>query len=207
MTALSDEPAALLPRISLPAELQKAREARGWSRLDVARQTKFQVRQVAALEEGDYAALPGRSFVRAALRNYAAVLEVDVQPLLDSIGGHAEPAELTVQLRHSEAARVAEMGAEYEPARRSRTSRILWGLAGLASVAALWAYVSGGASVASAERWFNSVFGGNKAESRVVDGQPGKVTETITWSWPSASDDGKTDNADKAPGAANPTEP
>ena len=199
----AETPTAVLPRISHPAELQQAREARGWSRLDVARQTKFQVRQVAALEEGDYAALPGRSFVRAALRNYASLLEVDVQPLLDSIGGHAEPAELTVQLRNSEAARVAEMGAEYEPARRSRASRILWGLGGLIAVAVLWAHVGWGASLASAEGWFNSLFGGKQAESRVVDRQGGKVTETFTWSWPSADGDDKTPAASNS----NPTDP
>jgi len=35
-------------RVTLPADLQAAREARRWSRLDVARLTKFQVRQIAA---------------------------------------------------------------------------------------------------------------------------------------------------------------
>lgn len=204
MTASTDDKLpGVLPPVSQPADLLKAREARGWSRLDVVRQTKFQVRQIAALEEGDYQALPGRSFVRAALRSYGSLLEVDVRPLLDGIGGHAEPAELTVRLRNSEAARVAEMGAEYEPARRSRASRVFWGLASVASVAALWAYVSGGASLSSPEEWFNSVFGGDRAKSRVVDGQPGRVTETITWSWPSADGD------DKAPAASdsNQTDP
>ena len=43
-----------LPRVTLPADLQSAREARRWSRLDVARLTKFQVRQIAALEEGHF---------------------------------------------------------------------------------------------------------------------------------------------------------
>ena len=89
-----------LPRVTLPADLQSAREARRWSRLDVARLTKFQVRQIAALEEGHFDQLPGRAFVRAALRNYAAVLEMDASPLLATIGGHAEPAPLTVRLRY-----------------------------------------------------------------------------------------------------------
>ena len=126
-----------LPRVTLPADLQSAREARRWSRLDVARLTKFQVRQIAALEEGHFDQLPGRAFVRAALRNYAAVLEMDATPLLATIGGHAEPAPLTVRLRYSEAALQADMGAEYEPANRSRASRWFWGMASLAAVVAL----------------------------------------------------------------------
>ena len=46
-------------RAITPADLQSAREARRWTRLDVARQTKFQVRQITALEEGRFDELPG----------------------------------------------------------------------------------------------------------------------------------------------------
>ncbi len=60
----------------------------------MARLTKFQVLQIAALEEGHFDHLPGRAFVRGALRNYADVLEMDATPLLATIGGHAEPAPL-----------------------------------------------------------------------------------------------------------------
>ena len=66
-------------RAITPADLQSAREARRWTRLDVARQTKFQVRQITALEEGRFDELPGRAFVRAALRNYGQLLGLDVR--------------------------------------------------------------------------------------------------------------------------------
>ena len=74
-----------------------------------------QVRQITALEEGRFDELPGRAFVRAALRNYGQLLGLDVAPLLASVGGHAEPAPLTVRLRYSQAALQADMGAEYVP--------------------------------------------------------------------------------------------
>lgn len=51
-------------------------------------------RQVRAIEEGDWAALPGRPFVRGTLRNYGKLVEVDVAPLLEAISGASQPAEL-----------------------------------------------------------------------------------------------------------------
>ena len=184
-----DSPApesAGLPRVSIPADLQAAREARRWSRLDVARLTKFQVRQIAALEEGHFEQLPGRAFVRAALRSYAAVLEVDVTPLLASIGGYAEPAPLTVRLRHSEAALQADMGAEYEPANRSHASRWFWGMASLAVVVALgvW-YGSTDSGRWQPRQWFDGFMSADKPVESLpsVRRASGKVTESVTWSW------------------------
>lgn len=179
-----------LPLISTPAGLQQAREARGWSRIDVARDTKFQVRQIEALENGAWNELPERAFVRAALRRYAQLLEVDVSPLLDSIGGHAQPEALTIRLRSSEAARVAEMGAEYEPAaRRNRGHRLVWGIVGLLAVIALSIYVGGDRPLQHTEQWFSSVFGGDRAESQVADKAAGHVTDSITWTWSSSEEE------------------
>lgn len=193
---MSDQ-AAVGPRIiNAPTELQQVRESRGWSRLDMAQRTKFQVRQIAALESGEYEQLPGRAFVRAALRSYGRELGVDVSPLLAAVGGHAQPAELTIRLRNSEAAKLAEMGAEYEPRPRSHANRLFWGLAGLAGVLALWLYVSGQEVITPARQWFDGVFGANEAKSQPAPGSAsGQVTETITWSW-SSDDDGARPEAD-----------
>ena len=81
-------------QVATPAELAAAREARGMSQMDISQRIKLQVRQVNALEEGQWDALPGRSFVRGALRSYGKLLDVDVTALLDSIGGFAEPAQV-----------------------------------------------------------------------------------------------------------------
>lgn len=157
--AASDDPArGRREPIASPAALQAAREARGWSRLDVARQIKFQVRQIAALENGRFEDLPGHAFVRGALRSYANLLDVDVSPLLSVLGGHAQPAELKGQLRHSAAARLAEMEVEFEPAvTHSRRMNLAWGAGGVAVVVLLLGYFGGGASLGSAERWLREV--------------------------------------------------
>jgi cytoskeleton protein RodZ len=59
------------------AQLRAAREAAGWSQEAVAQQLKLAPRQVRAIEEDDYARLPGRTFVRGFVRNYARLLRLD----------------------------------------------------------------------------------------------------------------------------------
>lgn len=61
------------------ARLATAREAHGFSLGDVARQLKLSVRQVGALERDDYDAFPSRVFVRGFLRNYAKLLQIDLE--------------------------------------------------------------------------------------------------------------------------------
>ncbi|HMN82776.1 MAG TPA: DUF4115 domain-containing protein [Burkholderiaceae bacterium] len=75
-------------------DLVAAREARGLSTEDVQRQLKLHPRQVRAIEEGDWAALPGTPFVRGTLRNYGKLIEADVSPLLEAVSGASQPAEL-----------------------------------------------------------------------------------------------------------------
>ena len=48
----------------------------------VARQLRLSVSQVEALEADNYERLPGTTFVRGFIRNYARVLELDAEPLL-----------------------------------------------------------------------------------------------------------------------------
>ena len=59
------------------AQLRAAREAAGWSQEAVAQQLKLAPRQVRAIEEDDYARLPGRTFVRGFVRNYARLVRLD----------------------------------------------------------------------------------------------------------------------------------
>ena len=62
--------------------LAAQREAMGWTVEQVADQLKLAVRQVIALEEGDYASLPGPAVVRGFIRAYAKILKVDAAPLV-----------------------------------------------------------------------------------------------------------------------------
>ncbi len=64
------------------ARLREARNAAGLSIDAVALQLKLAPRQVRALEDNDYARLPGRTFVRGFMRNYARLLRLDADELL-----------------------------------------------------------------------------------------------------------------------------
>jgi cytoskeleton protein RodZ len=67
------------------ARLRDARMAAGWSIDAVALQLKLAPRQVQALEDDDYAQLPGRTFVRGFMRNYARLVRLDPDAVLASL--------------------------------------------------------------------------------------------------------------------------
>jgi cytoskeleton protein RodZ len=62
--------------------LAAQREAMGWTVEQVADQLKLAVRQVVALEAGDYAALPAPAVVRGFVRAYAKIVKLDAAPLV-----------------------------------------------------------------------------------------------------------------------------
>ena len=68
-------------------ELAAAREARGLAISDVAQQLKFAPRQLEALEQEQFEALPGATVTRGMLRNYARLLKLDPEPLVQRIAG------------------------------------------------------------------------------------------------------------------------
>jgi len=73
------------------ALLREAREAAGMSIDAVAQQLKLAPRQVQALEDGDFAHLPGRTFVRGFMRNYARLLRLDPDAVLGALPASAAP--------------------------------------------------------------------------------------------------------------------
>ncbi|HTT37314.1 MAG TPA: helix-turn-helix domain-containing protein [Burkholderiales bacterium] len=66
------------------ARLLAERRSQGLSLGDIARQLKLSVRQVEALERDEYTAFSGPVFVRGFLRNYAKLLHLDPDPLLEA---------------------------------------------------------------------------------------------------------------------------
>lgn len=64
------------------------RESLGMSIADVSAKLKLSRRQIEALESDDYANLPGNTFVRGFVRNYARLLELDPQPLIAFLDQH-----------------------------------------------------------------------------------------------------------------------
>ncbi|WP_081686837.1 RodZ domain-containing protein [Chitinilyticum litopenaei] len=73
------------------AALRVGRELQGWSQAQVAEQLKLSVHQIQALESDDFAALPGNTFVRGFVRNYARLLNLDAQALLDQLAALLPP--------------------------------------------------------------------------------------------------------------------
>lgn len=72
--------------------LAAQREAMGWSVEQVADQLKLAVRQVVALEAGDYANLPSPAVTRGFVRAYAKLMKLDPAPLVAQIEMDVPPA-------------------------------------------------------------------------------------------------------------------
>lgn len=62
--------------------LRKARTARNMSVEDVSRQLRLSVQQIEAIEKEDFEKIPGRTFLRGFIRNYANLVQLNPIPLL-----------------------------------------------------------------------------------------------------------------------------
>jgi cytoskeleton protein RodZ len=91
------------------ARLRAAREAAGLSLEQVAQQLKLAPRQVRALEEEDFAQLPGRTFARGFVRNYARLLNLDGEELLATLPDATRAPALGSPALHSTGAMMAEL--------------------------------------------------------------------------------------------------
>jgi cytoskeleton protein RodZ len=90
------------------ARLRAAREAAGLSLDQVAQQLKLAPRQVKALEDEDFARLPGRTFARGFVRNYARLLNLDGDDLLALLPDGNAPA-LEAPALQSTSSTIAEL--------------------------------------------------------------------------------------------------
>jgi cytoskeleton protein RodZ len=91
------------------ARLRAAREAAGLSLDQVAQQLKLAQRQVKALEEENFGELPGRTFSRGFVRNYARLLNLDAHDLLAQLPDAAQVPALESPALHSTGTTIAEL--------------------------------------------------------------------------------------------------
>jgi cytoskeleton protein RodZ len=84
------------PMVSVGRLLAVARDQQGLSVADVARQLRLGVKQIEALEADDYISLPGNTFVRGFVRNYARLVQIDPEPLLQTLHQRAPDQALAV---------------------------------------------------------------------------------------------------------------
>lgn len=122
--------------------LAAQREAMGWTVEQVADQLKLAVRQVIALEQGDYANLPGPAVVRGFIRAYAKVVKLDAAPLVAQIAldtPAASDATLTT-VRRDKPASFSQVRFPTNGKRASRLPLVLVSVAVLAigAAAAAW---------------------------------------------------------------------
>ena len=126
------------------AMLRAAREAAGLSLEQVAQQLKLAPRQVKALEDESFADLPGRTFSRGFVRNYARLLNLDAQDLLEHLPDAAHAPALGSPALHPTGAMIAELPASAS----SRSSFGRWlipaVLAGCIVAAAAYEFYRGG---------------------------------------------------------------
>jgi cytoskeleton protein RodZ len=149
-----------------PRRLLEAREARGLSRGDVAQRLKLSQRQLEALETGDWEALPGRAFVRGALRAYGRLLDTDVTPILDRLGNATDPAILRPAATLD--APMPKSGA-FGFAGAGRGSLTTWIVLALALVVALGLFFGRSGDVTDIKSWLDSGQGEAAGERPAVD--------------------------------------
>lgn len=82
------------PRTGVGSALRRARELRGLTLDEAARDTRLRMEQLGALEREEFDVLPGEVYVRASLRTYATYLGLDAEELAGQYGRVVERPEL-----------------------------------------------------------------------------------------------------------------
>ena len=91
------ETAAELPLDGVGARLRRAREAAGLSRTQIAQTTRIPERHLGAIEEGNFGALPARTYAVGFSRSYAKAVGLDDKEIADAVRlelAGVEPGEL-----------------------------------------------------------------------------------------------------------------
>lgn len=97
------------------ASLKSARERAGLSLDEAAQQLKLAPRQVRALEEEAFEQLPGRTFVRGFVRNYARLLHLDGDALIAELPDAAHAPGLAAPPLHATGAAIGEVPGPHAP--------------------------------------------------------------------------------------------
>ncbi|OJY67233.1 MAG: hypothetical protein BGP16_17740 [Sphingobium sp. 66-54] len=83
--AAENQDEVALRNASAPERMRHAREAAGLTLEDVAARTRVPMRHLAALEAGDYQALPGTTYAAGFSRAFARVVGLDEAPLVAKV--------------------------------------------------------------------------------------------------------------------------
>lgn len=141
MNAEASTPPEPITQVASPEQLAAARQARGWSMSDVAAKLGMMPRQIEAIEQGRWEALPGHAFVRGAIRAYGKALQIDVAPLLATLGPQTRPELKPSSSLDSPLPRHGALGFD----NGGSGSRIVWIVLGVIGVIAIAMYFGRGA--------------------------------------------------------------
>ncbi|BDR60229.1 helix-turn-helix domain-containing protein [Lactobacillus xylocopicola] len=112
-------------------KLQHAREAKGFSIEDVEKATKIQSRYLIAIEQNDFAKLPGDFYVRAFIRQYAQIVGLDGKQLLSEYHKEipkAEPEEYVEESLDNKSEEVRKTTSKKKKLWQDYLPRIIIGL-------------------------------------------------------------------------------
>ncbi|SFN23125.1 cytoskeleton protein RodZ [Formivibrio citricus] len=123
MTDISTQQDAEPAPLSSGAMLRAAREAKGLSVAEVAEKLKLSQRQIMALEADDFASLPGNTFIRGFVRNYARCLDLDPQLLLEQLAQTLPQERVQIAMPPVSEATAYEKGMEVG---RTGSSWLVW---------------------------------------------------------------------------------
>jgi len=120
--------------------LRSAREAKGIDLREAAQQTRISINFLKAIEEEDFAKLPGVVFVKGFLKSYARFLQLDEDEVMNRYAGlTAKPVAAAGQKSDKQKLPAAPQQPEPEPEGRPKTSwePYLWSGIAVIAVAAL----------------------------------------------------------------------
>ena len=117
-------------------QLAMRRHEFNWTVEQVASQLNLAPRQILAMENDDYGALPGMAVARGFIRSYAKLLKLDSAPMLAQIARPPGSAEQAIPLRRAIPTTTFMPHRAATRARNSGPSRLLLG-AGVVLIAAL----------------------------------------------------------------------
>ncbi|OWY37770.1 XRE family transcriptional regulator [Xenophilus sp. AP218F] len=135
--------------LGVGARLKAAREAADMSLGEVADRLKLSMRQLSAIESDDFKSLPGATFVRGFVRNYAKFLGLDPEPLMHALDQQFPSAvtEVANLVKHGEAPEPEKPAQPAKPARAKSGGGKWLALAAVlaAGGGAAWYFTQGGA--------------------------------------------------------------
>lgn len=133
--SVSDEVSVVATEMPVGEQLRQAREARGLQVGDIAQTLKLGQRQVEALEGGDWNGLPGHTFIRGFVRNYARLMQLDPAPMMAQLDRTLEKPVSNLGMQDTGPAPMPDSGGASASRRDRQVMLVGIGLVVLAALA------------------------------------------------------------------------